>query len=263
MSTAHQYIDYIIRSTVHLIAYNQRREPISCGSGVLISYKERVFIISCEHVIPHDSYGVMIEDNKTNWETLSSINFSCPPFIFYDIAKIVDRSSDNLEQAAPKKDTLDFAFTELTGFQGILQQSHKIPLSGEGDSLTYLDIEGGYKNILDISPTYTPSYDSKFALSGRINQSFNGARLRSEIKIEGNMKFISSGRFYETYSVDKIIKKKKEYAGCSGGPIIDDEGNLAGIFTNAMIGEKRLYVFPVRHIAFGLDLYINNGFPSL
>src|SRR6185437_5335688 len=118
-------------------------------------------------------------------------------------------------------ETIDISFCELKDFFEIIQPEinfgiHKVEKSFK----IYIDLEN------DISE---PTKDKFYGFCGNIRHKKTENRLERIISLKYDLKYHKTKGRYHTFLAPEIISDADDYRGCSGAPILDNQGKFVGL----------------------------------
>lgn len=250
-------ITLIASSSLHLIVVNkQDKTPVGFGSGFLVRYKERTFLISVAHVTNYENTETWIETNMpatdqgTPFYHVGSMCFFDQYHVPADVRLDEIKAFEDLKLTYDK--TLDITFCEIKENLYLIQP--------EWNFGAY-QIAKGLKVALNIDEAGEPSKEKLFGFCGRIKQDtdeFNKT-IQSEVTLKLDLKYHKTiGRFHRFLTPD-IITSQQDYQGCSGAPILDEEGMLVGIVQSIYTNTKILMAFSIDECKKLLDTGIITG----
>lgn len=195
----------------------------------------------------------MIETNQPRTEKGTPL-YCVGSLCYFDTHKI-DPKNVNLITTAEDllkdyDETLDVTFCEFKNDVALLQPQQ-----------TYRDIiiPAGLKTFLNLEVAGSPDKQHLYGLCGRVKQDFKNGTLYSTPTLKLDLEYQSTLRNYHIFTVPEIIKDVSDYKGCSGAPILDDEGRLVGLAANVRQGTKLLYAFSIEKCKELLDIAIQTG----
>ncbi|GAA6765729.1 hypothetical protein AAFH68_16670 [Flavobacterium sp. CGRL1] len=83
--------------------------------------------------------------------------------------------------------------------------------------------------------------------------------LRMTPTLKNNLKYQGSDKHFHRFLTPKIITSKEDYQGCSGAPIIDNEGKFVGLACKLKENTKLLYGFSAKQFMNLLQISIEKG----
>src|SRR5690554_4018982 len=147
METGLNLINYIVKATQHLIVVDSKNtEPHSIGSGCIVKYQNKVYLISVAHVADKNGYSTCIVTNQPQVDSKTPL-YSVGSMTFLDEYNVINpndlkniKALDDID--LKKNETLDITFVELKesiqifqkeidfgGDYGIVTEGEKIMLN--------------------------------------------------------------------------------------------------------------------------------------
>lgn len=248
-------INLIAKSSLHLIMLRPSdKEPMGFGSGCIVSYKKRFFLLSVAHVTDIDGLATCIETNQL-FADLHTPLYSVGAMCYFDQYKLP--KDKNLKEIKTFEDlttnfdeTLDITFCEIKENITLLQP--------EWDLGAY-KIEKGEKVSLNLELAGQPEKGKLFGLCGRVRQDVVGIQLRSQPTLKLDLEYQgTTGRFHY-FLLPELIKDVDDYSGCSGSPILDEDGKLVALTASVMRNTKLIFGFSIDECKKLLDLAIETN----
>ena len=169
----------------------------------------------------------------------------------YTYLNFDDRTPEKLLEHIEKGGiAIDFSFAEIKTQIDILQNDIKFP------SFT---ISGGSKIFPKLEYAADPNQSGIYGFFGYINQDMNGIYLQRRPEFKTPLKFHKHDREFLVFKAKKQIKDREEYAGLSGAPIFDFNGNLTALACAVKVRTNMVYGFPLtfgRHL---IDIAIDTN----
>ena len=249
------YPNLLAKSTLHLLMVEPKSvKPEAFGSGCLVQYQNRVFLLSVAHVTDLSGLQTCIETNQPPVNQTSPLYCvgAMSYFDEYTLSKGVKpehiRSVEEL--LANREGTLDVTFCEI---------KENIDLLQPGWDFGGVKIDAGRKVMLNLAEAGKPSRDKTYNLCGRVRQEIKGRTIESEPVFKLGLKYKGTqGRFHR-FVVPKLITNVDDYHGCSGAPIFDEDGMLVGLASAVKPGTQLLYAFSIEECRRLLDVAIEIG----
>jgi hypothetical protein len=245
----------LARSTVHLLLVEPATgEPKSFGSGCLVNYKERVFLLSVAHVTDFAGLKTCIETGQP--PVGNSTPLYCPGTMQYadeyrvksDLPKSITSLDDVVGDLI---ETLDITCCEMKDFVPTMFLQ---PALNNGK----IKIDAGQKLVHSLADAVAPARSGEYGLCGRIEQRIVGNQIQSNVTFKTKIKYQGTkGRFHR-FVVPRLINLT-DYEGCSGTPILDAQGRLVALASKVMEGTQLLYGFSIEECRNLLDVAIHSG----
>lgn len=247
-------INLIAKSSLHIIVANPGdMEPQSFGSGCIAHYNKRYFLLSVAHVTDIKDAATFIETNLPV-KDLQSPLYSVGAMRYFDEYKIPgDDSLKNIGSVEDLSkyydDTLDITFCEIKEQVELLQP--------EWDFGTY-KISKGNKVCLNLNEAGNPEKGKVYGLCGRVRQELEGVYLKSQPTLKLDLEYqgtVKKGRMHY-FKTPELIKDADDYKGCSGAPILDEDGKLVALASSVFTGSQLIFGFSIEECRRLLDLAI-------
>lgn len=249
------FINLIARSSIHIIMVRPPGiEPEGFGSGCVVVYKGRKFLLSVEHVTNIDGLATCIETNLPSKDLQTPI-YSVGSMCYFDQYKLPKEiKTQEIKSFEELKtfydDTLDVTFCELKDDVLLLQPEWEF-----GSFIIYK----GFKVFLNLDEAGSPDSDKEFGFCGRIRQNLNGVYLKIQPTLKLGLRYKgTTGRFHY-FTVPEIIKDVDDYSGCSGAPILDEDGKLVALTASVAKNTKLVFGFSIEECRKLLDLAIQTN----
>ena len=247
-------INLIAKSSVHLIVFEkQTNKPIQYGSGCIASYKNKLFAISVNHVTQirgKETYtlietGLPSKDGQTPYYRLGEL-------VYFDVFKAHGIDTGDFNQMTfSKEEPLDITFTTL---------KDEVFLKQKGFTYYGQEITEGQKVFLNLDYSTEPKQEDYFGFFGHIKHDiFDDQIIKSKVTFKIGLSYKGThDRFHLFYTPD-IIKEYEDYAGTSGAPILNEEGQLVGLVCSVIKNSHSLFAFPVDYCKQLIDISLESG----
>jgi hypothetical protein len=234
-------LDVIIKASIPLIIVTpDDLEPQGFGSGCIVQYREKLFLLSVAHVTDYEGHSTCIITNQPPVNNTTPI-YSVGSMCFFDEYKL---SKDlKIEEIQSLDDllkdfieTLDITFCEIKEHVDLIQPE-----------IDFVDhkVEKSQKIILNFDYIQQPDKNKEYGFSGYIRQEVENSKIESIITLKIGLTFHrTKGRFH-MFLADEIIKDKDDYRGCSGAPIIDEDGQLVALAASIVSNTKIVLGFSI------------------
>ncbi|HTM65537.1 MAG TPA: hypothetical protein VL093_04405 [Flavipsychrobacter sp.] len=232
-----------VRASLQLVVLDDNSTPVSFGSGFIVLYNGRHFLMSVAHVTDMGSpYKIAIELGLATDERGVPLK-PIGGLYHFDAFSIGDPSLvKEVEDLFKNGERLDISFAELAVDFPLIQQ--------ELDFGAFKVEEGG-KAILEIKNIVQPTKGKKYCFFGRIRHKPTGLVKGNlpEIKMENTLKYgldyLSSNEKFHRFLSREVIYDSADYQGCSGAPILDENGCVVAIACAVRPNSKLVYGFPI------------------
>ena len=156
-------LNLIAKSSIHLIVFNRAtNEPIQFGSGCLVKYRDKLIVLSVNHVTQIEGVDTytLIETGLPPVEGESPF-YSTGGLIYFDTLRVNGIETGDLRQMTySEEEPLDITFTSIPEDIQIIQK----PFEYLGEAIT----EEG-KIILNLEYATDPLETDYYGLFGHIN----------------------------------------------------------------------------------------------
>lgn len=240
--------DVLVRSRYQFyISYPTNDLPQKAGSGFIIQHRDRLFLITAGHVVrvpgkdekyPHEKEKIptipyYFVAKRTEDNVIGSVSMPLPKFDHFD---------------KENKEPFDMSFCELT------TDNVKLPLIiGEDIPFSdgYIVKAGSSRIIFQDGCGCSPSKDSMYFVFGNIQAqmtktTFEGTNVDAVNQIVTLKEGLKYKEIQDEYIVleteEKEIPLKKDWAGLSGSPVIDDNGYLLGVLSSISKVDNTVFV---------------------
>ena len=248
------YINFVTAASQQIVIVEADTiRPVAFGSGCIVYYKDRTFLLSVAHVTNIGRYGACIETNLPPQEGKSEI-YSVGSMCYFDQYKL-PRNFSQLDikgfqdLGAFFDKTLDITFCEVKEDITILQP---------GIDFGSYKVTKGHKIILYLDDAIEPEPGKKYGLFGKIRQKLVGTILYSQPTLKLGLQFQGKLDRFRYFLTPEIIKNKEDWEGCSGAPIIDEDGKLVGLASSIKTNSKLLFAFSIGECKKLLNIAIEN-----
>jgi hypothetical protein len=243
------------RASLHIIMTGPDKLPVDYGSGFIVKYRDKHYLLSVAHVTSIEGASACIETNEALVNDQSPL-YCVGAMSYFDQFKIDPDElkkpgftfEDLLNKSSGK--TLDITFCNINEELNLLQK--------EWDFGAF-KIEAGRKIYLDLDNTSIPQKGKFYGFCGRVRQKLSGGILRMQVTAKLNLQYQSEvGDFYRFISPE-IIADRDDYGGCSGAPILDEDGALVGLAQAVYRNTLVVQAFSIEKCKKLMDLAIATG----
>jgi hypothetical protein len=248
-------VNLIAKSSLHLLISNPNTmTPESFGSGCIVFYKDRYFLLSVSHVTDLENAAVFIETNQPPNEDLQTPLYGVGQMCYFDEFTVPNdklNEINNFEDLTNfPSNTLDITFCEIKQNVTFLQPEW---------NFGYCKIEKGDKVFLNLDLAGTPTPGKLFGFCGRVRQKIEGMWLKSQPTLKLDLEFDGTRGDFHQFISPEIIVDADDYRGCSGSPILDEDGKLVALTSSVMEGGKLIFGFSIEKCKQLLDLAIQSN----
>lgn len=240
-----ELVNHVVKSTQQIILIDPETPiPTMGGSGCLINYKERLFLVSVLHGMNKVGKQAALDtgtgnENETNFILLPALNFLNQK----DMEGI-----GILEPLLQKIQPLDICYTEIKDSIDIRQK-----LKQFGEIVVHPDS----KRIVYSNLDYEPTSSEEYCFLGRIKNKSEGHSLQQTDKLVAGIKYEDKIGPFERFILDKDMVNELDYQETIGAPVFSETGELVALVVHGYLGENHLLGFSVRELKKFLDLYID------
>lgn len=213
------------------------------GTGLILIYKQRYFLITAEHNIKANHNYIAIPVGPPNSERQEIVSIHDFSFLAsMELSKIngeaIQLAIENFEGTR----ALDVAIAEIKLLDNIVQMPISIPLEDETLHIPY-----GGKSMVKGEKNYVLNRNSLFSFAGMIkSKTSKGPRPQIEPQLKAGLTVSGVSQYFIEFNLGHPITEHRLYKGCSGAPIFDLEGNLAAILTGGSSNVNSPFVYGFR-----------------
>jgi hypothetical protein len=242
-------INLIAKASQHLLVCRPSDlKPMRHGSGCIVLYKNRKFLLTVAHVTDHEGEATCIETGLPTEELQTPI-YSVGAMCYVDLYKVPpdvrQREIRRFEDLSLMFDeTLEISFCEIKEDIAIIQP--------EWDFGAYKIVKGP-KVYLNLHEAGEPDREKLHGLCGRIKPETRGITIVTTPTLKLDLEYVQSfGRFH-LFSVPELISDSDDYRGCSGAPILDETGKLVGLLQSVLPNSNSIFAFSIEECKRLLD----------
>lgn len=251
----------------HQVIVSQDKEMtkiVGYGSGFFFHYREKLFFVTADHVLhPYDhqvkkrlfgDYYVFVlnhiqgEGNKSACTLLGN-------FHYFEVA-----DKDYLEELVSGKEILpdveipDYAFCEVENnfeYQFLTSEYHE----SDGSIIVPAGLEKmilGEKNIVE------PNKEDYYVVGSWIKQHRNQAEAKIEMenRMHYDMKYVGVHNDMMVLAYPETVVYE-EWAGISGSPVLNQNGQLLGVIVAVRKGTNYILVIPMKEVLKKMDYVLD------
>lgn len=236
-----EIIDMMARSSLHVVMLGSDKMPRGYGSGCIVKYRMRNYLLSVAHVTDVANLSVCIETNEALVNNNSPL-YCVGAMSYFDQYQIDPEllkrglSIEDVLQRAQGK-TLDITFCNINEELKLVQK--------EWDFGSF-KIEEGEKIYLDLDQAVQPEKGKLYGFFGRVKQGLSGMVLRMQVTAKINLEYSGDQKEFHKFLVPELITDEEDYQGCSGAPILDEDGKLVGLAQSIFTGTKVVMAFSIK-----------------
>jgi hypothetical protein len=228
--------------TLNLIELDQDMMPIGYASGCLISYRDRTFVATVAHAT----------DNMGNWAVEIGFDTKQGKMALYQLGQMGFVKKFVLKRGKLKEREYDFSYKLLT--EDIFPRRQ------------ILNEEGAILEDQAILPVVTeladkPEAGKRYGFWGCTKQRKSGNFLKVTPKYEAELSYERVGEYNQLYLFrsPNAYKSYEEYKGCSGAPILSEDGELVALVVEGDKKKTGIFGLPIHTIRPLLDVEIQQA----
>lgn len=222
-------------ASIPLVELNHEKRPIGYASGCLLKYKDRLFLLTVAHATGNQgNWAIQLayEGSKgTKLHQLGGMNFI---------------KQFNFTKKSKPRD-IDFSYKLLPE---PLLPLHQI-LNDNGDILVEHP-----KDILTSDLSCPPNRTSTYGFAGLTRSALEGPWLWQRPKVETGLRYIATEGDYHVFETAQRYKSYKEYQGCSGAPILSEEGQIVSLVVEGDKHKTKIHGLNLAFYRLALDAEI-------
>ena len=217
-----------VRACIHMVSGIPPffTEPI-LGSGVIVQYKGRYFIISAAHFTMREGRAVGILTGRRNGdegEIYHLGDFSYMQHIYFED----EPDAEDLQMVLNNPDPggrLDISFREIPLLEHLIQDERIFNLNEIGE----VRVERGLKTFLVIDHEFEVDREEAYSFFGRIRPLLNDGILNYEERLYWGLPITNITQYFIEFDLGLPILDYTRFKGCSGAPILDSQGRFFAI----------------------------------
>jgi hypothetical protein len=227
-----------VRSSVQIFQADKNvLKPVGFGTGCIVKYLGNTLLISVSHVTNDDGLTTFLETNlppDNNTTPLKPIG----GFVWYDTFKVTDGMDlTDFESLITNGERIDITFSKLT---------ENFELKQPSMDFGFFKVEESDKLMLDLEYATVPDKDKTYSFYGKIRPEYQGIYLKMTPTLKNGLKFHKTNGYFHKFLAPQIITDKDDYAGCSGAPILDSEGQIVALACKVAVNTKIVYGFSIQ-----------------
>lgn len=228
--------------------------PYDYGSGCIVYYKEKILLLSVAHVTDNENKIVAIVTGQppvAGQSVLYRVGGMCHFTVHTVNPEDLKKGVIDIKEllSTPKK-PLDISFCEIEANLNLVQE--------EWDTGFGVVNKGG-KIIIKLDNTAEPIRNKLYGFYGIIRQSINQPSIGGQPTIKIDLQYRGmTGNMYR-FTAPKIIYDNEDYKGCSGAPIIGEDGKIVALACSVATGTQIMLGFPIKECCALIDKAILAG----
>jgi len=228
--------------TLNLIQLDDSLMPIGFASGCMIGYRGRVFVATVAHAT----------ENEGNWAIEIGFDSSKGQMKLYQLGQMDFVKKYILKKNKLKEREFDFSYKLLK--DDIAPRRQDINEIG-----SILQDEA----ILPITSALSdyPINDKRYGFWGCTKQFTQGRFLKVTPKCESNLRYDGINELNQLYffRTPEIYRSYKEYEGCSGAPIICEDGALVALVVEGDKKKTGIFGLPIHTVRALFDVELHQA----
>lgn len=230
----------LVLSSVPLRRLNQVGEPIGLGTACIINYSSKRILLTANHIV-----------EEGNWAIELKYDFEKQTTALQPLGKLHSFKKFSEEQLKE----IDFTFIEISKEIIPYYQIIKDDLSMESEC---------YRNILVSSLDAIPHTLKSYGFHGQIRPTqekhrFGQLIFSGENRLETGMTYIGLENDTYKFKLNHKHLGHENYKGCSGAPILDNDGNLVSLVLGGDIEKDIIFGFPIAKYRRLIDIALSIG----
>jgi hypothetical protein len=225
-------------SSISIHNLDEQNTPLSSASGCIIKYKDTRFLLTVAHATGiKGRWGVQLEYDDQN----KGIKYFIPQYSWLFHGKITEQIvngnlDSDLESLLKDFEIIDFSYA-------ILPEEYN-PMD------EFIDLEENIKyfrpkRVIETDLSTKLAADDRFSFYGHIRTEIDeqNKRLLLNEQYQQDIEFIGDfNQHFYRFKLPQTIKSIYDFKGCSGGPILNQDGELVSLVvagyenTNILLG---------------------------
>ena len=253
------YLDLIAKASYQLwVVDPDTMRPCGFGSGCIVNYQERSFLLSVAHVTSEENKVTCIVTNQLPEKDLQSKLYIVDEQLYFDKYKLPEdiheikiKNFEELQAKSYCEERLDITCCEIKEKLECIQPE--------------LDLEGfkinrDSKVHLNLDSAGNPDKNKRYGFFGTIRHRIEGdALVKSVPTFKIDLQYKGSNEKFHLFRSPETIKDADDYLGCSGAPILEDTGKLVGLFSSFNLNSKTIFGFSILECKTLLDRSLESG----
>lgn len=217
--------------TLNLIQLDETRMPIGYASGCLIHYRERIFVATVSHAT--GNYG--------NWAIEIGLDPSTGKMAMYQLGQMSFVQKFVLKRNKLKEREFDFSYKLLN--EAIYPRRQVI----NKECIIEYD-EAIVPICTELSDQ--PNPDKRYGFWGCTKQDKEGKFVKVTQQCETDLRFEKIGEHNQLYFFRTPVSYRsyKEYQGCSGAPIMSEDGDFVALTVEGDKKKTGIFGLPIHTV---------------
>ena len=232
----------LILHTISIKELDKDRNPIGSASGCLINYKDHTWLLSVFHAVSTGEWGLELyfDSSKKSMKLL----YPLKGFTFLKSINISKLSANDV----------DFAFRKM-GYNEKQQLPPKYQEISPGGKIIY-EID---KKIFNTTLLEKPKTNKRYGFAGLVKPYYVNGFLVQQLTVETNILFKRERGDMYCFELQNSHPGHEYYQGCSGAPIMDEEGNLISLVIGGNIESNEIYGVNLSKFKITIDVDIHSN----
>ena len=241
---------------IQIVKPEKPEKPIAFGSGFFIEYNSHHFFLTADHNIHIEDHklnertgidnNVEIFNNISDKENFRTIVTPIGGFYYMEKFDIIKPND------APELFDVALSLIDIKKLQAPFLTDDNIVSSNGEQLVTPGEPKLMFTEILLVEPTLV----DKYFVFGKIRPYFQGLFLHRKFTLKENITFIGEFGDYLLFNSDAEIRDYDDWAGLSGSPMVNQNGECVGVLCSIIENSKSLWVKPLSKIKPLLDIAI-------
>lgn len=220
-------------SSFPLRKLNASNIPIGVASAGIIKYKGKIFLLSVQHAFKDGRWAVEERyepGNGTKLRFVGNVNF----------LKRADLSRPNQDF----KD-IDFVYKIIDG----TYKSHFQEINQHGEIISEVEREPITTNL-----NSAPDSLHLYGFSGNTEVQLKNGVLTGIYRTYLDLKYVGDNGDFHMFELPFAFPGNEYFKGCSGAPIVDNDGNLVSLVCGSPSGSNNIYGISLSKFKIALDI---------
>lgn len=231
----------IVLSSVPLWKYDHDLVPVANASGCLVDYAGARFLLSIAHAsIARDEWHFEVQTLKIFEDGRAGTWIQPVTMNFLTEFRLIEETN---EVTLPK--VVDFTYRKIT------------PQIGSQQNIIFANgaMWTGERKIFQPDFNIKPDHKKKYGFFGQVRFSgVKGTRILFDHQLEDNLTYEGKDGNEFIFKLPHPYGSHKNYQGCSGAPIIDEDGNLIALVSYGLKSTNCIYGIDINRYRAALEI---------
>jgi hypothetical protein len=239
LSAADQtWLNWLLITSQPLRRYDASEAPQEFGSGALVEYRQRRFLLTVAHAVKLDQSDWVMDTGPLPRVGLGHETYR--PFAFFYGGEANRAMGDNR--------MLDFCFAEIAPDLKSYYQ-HRTPFKSDPKRL---------RHVFDANHTAMPDAESVYGFAGEIKQTqLAPGNYCIDMVAYPGLKYLRTENEMHVFKLPVEHPGHDEFRGCSGSPIVDMQKRVVALVCKGDEEHGLIYGISLNHCKVYLDWYCN------